>query len=1529
METNILNQFTANYKHILIDEIALEGLEGISVDLLWRRLRKCLSAEITDKMKARYWTYIVNCGKVSVYELPEPLPHVQLLDRFEIIDENTGHLKEPDCYFDGPYEYKPIEGEYGSSKYYDTRKLIPPAVLKSKPYAAIISEYGDTLALVANKEDRWRALAPHMPISYLAQMTSVHYCMLELIGKSRSNGQSTVGLTNLSKIIKDPKALFYSRNYLRGLDLIGSRNLTMIIAGKGVKVLLVRLKRFNQPSILTMPKSGGLHDVIEYLMKKPDYSEKIEVILKKGLITQKQNRRLQKTVNIFNFEERTVIADEKSKKTKGNLKRKFIFLSSKSDESSESDEDSQEPPLKCQYKVGVSLMRQAYERVLDAGLEGLTQLQLAQLLGVEFYTSRGICKLFKQRNIVREYLEDKGKQRIARYIAIAATGEMDVKYAEEKKKFLEYLKENQIDDEPTQKEVPQEPTTSGDDDIPLKRIKLEKEKGLNTEIDQQPPNKDNCDETNTNMDVDTNPEHVITEVKVLEGFESAKSLGTFKKNPTLRQLTFANGIFKVLKDRQYVCGYITLTNLVAKEVNEPPMDTKALKSFIQKLVTDGHVKIYKIKWPGIQKYSVLICAPHVKATDPLMKAKYKEICLRAIATKKMNIKKDNQEETAPCLTQFSYPRYMKIQKLHEFLIKFAYFEHVPPESHSLPRGFVSIVDFIQEVTIEFVINNLGTMGKTEINQLIKESHLQMKLKDVPKHIYETLLGSNTLQNALRLNLKVLAMLGLIQLVKQPAQSNNSTVAETYTSFLFFVNRRASILDTSGIWPRTTEEKVTEKSYYFETFEDVTRYWSDVYQISTNTVIELAKRGRKQLRPPQRLEEEVQTYDNGARHGDGNGPCGFDSCFYMEIPRLWQTYYMRPVQSHVSPKKKISVKLPKLKINKKRTKPKPPPKAPVERSRMGKLARRRNDGTVRWSKQEDMIITMCKAAITIMSPNSQPGSVIVRNIASKDILSIKDPKKTKVVCHRRALVLESNGSLFYEKQCIINEMKRRPNLIQKYEGLLKKMKIQYSANMTKFINKARIPMMELVWLISEVMRSRSYSRQVPCVALDLEDFHNHFTITASSESKMCNMFRTPDHVELKETIVLTIMQTLDSDISTDLGKKIYNTFKQYPERSLRAAVDQLRKCGAIAAKEKIFNNLMRKQDLEDICQSSYKISALYQRKWSNRLNSDYVDNICTILDAEQTENDVKGSAEINTVYCEMHAYNVLDVESTTAPVITAPPGAPIMQEEINVLTIDTKYKLKTGTLRLKNKSDVIRISDLFKHLDTDNGVKYLSSYPAIDGREIKSKLDTEDPIVLHLDKKAENGATFAELQNVTGFDDAQLIKKLQELEMKKVAKRVGFYENVIVLTKHIKPWTVKIGEKYIIVTPWLTLTGKVKLEIFFKWCGVVMNLIFEKPGSSVVYLSEKCEYLTYRAVQDICMFLEKYECIKLCTVTGPEVDLFSDDDNEEEITEFNPYAIPEKIVAHPLKNSLTKYCYVKKKIIDSQSDESLMDKLFRC
>ncbi|CAH0713243.1 unnamed protein product, partial [Brenthis ino] len=60
-------------------------------------------------------------------------------------------------------------------------------------YEEVVSYYGDKLVLVASLEERWQALASHLPISYLNQLTPTHYCILELVGKGRENvGNSLV-----------------------------------------------------------------------------------------------------------------------------------------------------------------------------------------------------------------------------------------------------------------------------------------------------------------------------------------------------------------------------------------------------------------------------------------------------------------------------------------------------------------------------------------------------------------------------------------------------------------------------------------------------------------------------------------------------------------------------------------------------------------------------------------------------------------------------------------------------------------------------------------------------------------------------------------------------------------------------------------------------------------------------------------------------------------------------------------------------------------------------------------------------------------------------------------------------------------------------------------------------------------------------------------------------------------------------------------------------------------------------------------
>ncbi|XP_061720881.1 uncharacterized protein LOC133527747 [Cydia pomonella] len=1510
---NILQSTAFDYKQIIIEEIALDGLSGISFNQLWKHMEKRISAPITDKMKSRFWQFISNCSCITFYEVPEPAPFIEIVDRFMIVDELSGHLLDPENYLDGPYEHCPVENNFGSCHNYNTRKEIPKDQLQALSYERVITEYGDTMVMVASSGQRWKSLAPHMPETVRAQLTPIHYCILELVGKARYNGQMTVGKTNLTKIVKEPKLLFYNRKNLQSLGLIKVACLTIKIQGKGIKSIILRLKRFHKPTIMSLPKVGKLFKVIDYLKQQPEYCEKTDVIISKGFITQQNSRRLQKTINVFKFDEKLVQPDPTTKKGKAGIavKRRFISLVSKSDESSQSEDEDNVDSLECQYKIGVDLLRQAYERLLEAGLKGLTQIELSQLLGVEFYTSRSICRIFKARHIIREYLEDRGKQRTARYYAIAAaTTEMDQKYEEEKNKLLKYVKDAK---RKIEKSSNTENPEQDEDEIPLKKIKLSKETA------------------NEEATTSTNIENEVTEIKVLDGLENfnSESLLFSKKNPTLRQLKFANGLLKITREKLAVSGYQTLSGLVAKESGEPPLDTKALKIFVQKLVTDGQLKLMKMKWPtGPHKHSILICAPHVKCTDPIIKQKQKEIEIRAFTNNK--VKKETVEPTHRPISQYAYPRYMKIQLLHEFLFNLIYCNDVKIEYH-LPYGFASLVNVIPEISIEFAIGNISNSAMSEIAHLkVEHEYLQMKLREAPPELYQVLLQSKSLQVSIRTNLKVLAMLGLIQLVIQPsANATEVGVVPTLSSYSFYLNRTAKVIDTTGTWPRADAVKESlEKTFYFETMDDVKKYWNEVYEISTHTTIEYAHRGRKKLEPPVRKVDEVQQYDNGEIFGDGAGPCGFDSCFYMDLSRFWKAFYIRiiknkPIKKHESKptrkRKIVPEKKPSKKIVKIRKKRQMKPRDELH-PRIKVPQRRSADPAVKWSAWEDTIINMCKVAITILSPIAQPGCLKVRNTAARDLLAIFDPKKIGSVCHRRANALEANMTLQHEKECLINELRRRRDLLVQYEGLWKRLKIKHCTNMTKFINEARIPMFELVWLINQLVQNKSHLKRVPCVAMDIDDFYKKYKISVTTANNPCNIYRAgadnPELTLVKETIILTLMENLNTAPTTENGKIVFAILKGFPERILRIGLDQLRKSGAVACINKVLNYHLHRLDIQDSVQASYKISAAYRRRWINRQNTEFSDLLADVLNSTLPHDQIKASPEVNCMLCEFQSCGLLEITSVTLPVITGPSGSIIHEQQLNVLDIEMKFKLKSGIVGWKKIAEFDQFTD---HFDMP-----LEEIPKILHRQgilpqVNNKEDTNDNIVRYLKNKGEKGALLSELLADVEQNSSAITKLLKDLQSKNIITQVGYYENRIILTEFAKPWTIKLDDHRVIPTPWRNLSGDVRYDVFFKWAGVVINKVFELPACTIAFLSNSYEYLTTRAVQEICTFLEKCQCVELKVLRTPALDLFSKDEPSE-FTEYNPFEAPEDIYVYPVKDSLTKYAFVRKILLLNQPKE---------
>lgn len=171
------------------------------------------------------------------------------------------------------------------------------------------------------------------------------------------------------------------------------------------------------------------------------------------------------------------------------------------------------------------------------------------------------------------------------------------------------------------------------------------------------------------------------------------------------------------------------------------------------------------------------------------------------------------------------------------------------------------------------------------------------------------------------------------------------------------------------------------------------------------------------------------------------------------------------------------------------------------------------------------------------------------------------------------------------------------------------------------------------------------------------------------------------------------------------------------------------------------------------------------------------------------------------------------------------------------------------------------------------------------------------------------------QDYTGQDSETITKNLHHLEAAQIVKRLGYFENIMVLTKFAKYWTLSLKDDNVIPVPYLTLNKQVRKDILLKWAGVILNKVFENPGCSILYIADSCDLLSTRSTQEICMFLEKCKCVNLYVMKAAKSNLFSEDDDIAELLDFNVYESVENIIVFPVRDSFTRFATLKQKIID--------------
>ncbi|KAJ6221602.1 hypothetical protein RDWZM_000147 [Blomia tropicalis] len=190
------------------DEIALEGLDGITFESLWIRLierKRFLNFEtnqsnIEYQIDEKFMNYVYRIvtkdasnGKVDFFKLPKPRAKLVIFNRCESFNEETGTLMYDEQQVPEDI-YSPLvcvddDKIRGSCLNYKTRINVTKSVLELDSFVKFKNKFNEAqVVIVANQETRaYSILGPIYCNAYL-EFKSETYCILEYIARKRHYG---------------------------------------------------------------------------------------------------------------------------------------------------------------------------------------------------------------------------------------------------------------------------------------------------------------------------------------------------------------------------------------------------------------------------------------------------------------------------------------------------------------------------------------------------------------------------------------------------------------------------------------------------------------------------------------------------------------------------------------------------------------------------------------------------------------------------------------------------------------------------------------------------------------------------------------------------------------------------------------------------------------------------------------------------------------------------------------------------------------------------------------------------------------------------------------------------------------------------------------------------------------------------------------------------------------------------------------------------------------------------------------------
>ncbi|KAM9179444.1 general transcription factor 3C polypeptide 1 [Mergus octosetaceus] len=443
----------------LLDEVALEGLDGVTLSALWHRLgtrSPPFPLPLEPATQQLLWAALSAQPAVSFYLLPRARPPLRLHDRYEEIDLETGILetKRDPVPLDDIYPVHMVldnkDGIQGSCRYFKERVDITDQVRRKDlqpcyTYTEAVEKWGEKLVIVASQDQRYRALIGWEGDPDL-KLPDFSYCILERLGRARWQGELQRDLHSGAFKV-DAGKIHYHRRVLDRNGLITMQShVIRLPSGAQQHSILLLLTRFHvdrrsKYDILMEKLSSMLSARSNHMETLGNLREELGLCERtfKRLYQYMMNAGLAKVISIPLQEIQPNGGPYKTKKGTDVMVRCLKLLKEFRKKMEDyHDDDEEEIITKVVQPVDIvcerDMLTQAYEIIESRGTKGISQAEIRMAMNVGKLEARMLCRLLERYKVVKGFMEDEGRQRTTKYVSYSFADESDLNRQFEREK---------------------------------------------------------------------------------------------------------------------------------------------------------------------------------------------------------------------------------------------------------------------------------------------------------------------------------------------------------------------------------------------------------------------------------------------------------------------------------------------------------------------------------------------------------------------------------------------------------------------------------------------------------------------------------------------------------------------------------------------------------------------------------------------------------------------------------------------------------------------------------------------------------------------------------------------------------------------------------------------------------------------------------------------------------------------------------------------------------------------------------------